>query len=413
MPKKQITARLFAALLLFGLAGVISADFSTPSLNLSNNDMRWSSAKDVAVIPGTGNVFALWTDLNSDLEREIAVFRKSTDGGATWAPSVALNCTDFWWWDNPYYWEMWGAAMAVDPPYIHIVMSFQRDWAEGYEVYYRRSVDLGETWEPWVRLTNNSTLSVAPRVAAAGSYVHVVYEDEWPGNREILYQRIADNGAGPVDRIRRLSYSSGFSWNASLAVSANGQVVNVVYEDDTLGNSQIIYKRITNSGAGPIETRPLTFGSRNRYRPSIATSSGIDDQFVFIVYLDCVDEASSEFEILYKRLDQYGAAGGQVILSRLTFLPAFPWYPKVAFDGTTNDVYVTYSADAPLVDPAVYYKRLVDYGGGSPTTGRVSYGPGNVWNPCLAAGGGWAFIIWSDTSADTGGIPEIFFKRGN
>ena len=408
MDKKGIPAFVFIVLLLF-LAEPLSSDFFSPAKNLSNDDDRFSFAKDIDVIPGTGNVFVIWADLNLELERERVIFCKSTDGGASWSPKVRLNCADPWWWEHSPYWEVGGAAMAVDDPYIHIVMSFRKDWLDDFEVFYRRSVDLGETWEPWIRLTNNSTPSWFPDVAAAGGYVHVVYVDDWPGNNEIMYQRITGNGAGPVDQIRRLTYSSGNSGYPALAVSKNGLVVNVVYEDDTSGTTQIFYKRITDSGTGALETRRLTFGSNNKYGPSVVTSSGEDDQYVFLAY---TEDWQGNDEIMYKRLDQYGAAGGTVITARLTYSLTASNSPAVAFDGSTNAAYVIYE-DTLSDNTDIFYKKLDTFGGAGFTTGRVSYGAGYSYRPRVAAGGGWAYVIWQEDSGILGGIPEIFFKRGN
>ena len=290
MDKKGILAFVFIVLLLC-LAEPVSADFSKPSKNLSNDYWGSETAADIAVIPGTDKIFALWTRRDSDLEREQVKFSKSNDGGVTWSSPFSLNCTDPWWWNNPNYWEMCGTAMAVDDPYIHIVMSFSKDLTGDYELYYRRSIDLGETWEPWVRLTNSSGLSISPDVAAGGGYVHIVYAASWPGNWEIMYKRIAANGAGPVDQSRRLTFSAGNSESPTLALSKDGSVVNIVYEDDATGTSQILYKRLPDSGAGAMKTQSLTFGSHDKSIPGIVTSSGADDQYVFVIYSERVDPA--------------------------------------------------------------------------------------------------------------------------
>jgi hypothetical protein len=400
------------AVVLFSTTVPVSADFSKPSKNLSNDEWGWETAADIAVIPGTDKVFAIWTRLDSDLERERVKFSKSTDGGVTWSSPIGLNCTNAWWWDNPNYWEMYGAALAVDDPYIHVVMSFSKTLTMEYEIYYRRSVDLGETWEPWVQLSNSSAPSVSPDVVAGGGYVHIVYVAGWPGNWEIMYKRIADNGAGPTDQTRRLTFSSGNSWSPALALSSNGLVVNIVYEDDTSGTSQILYKRLLNSGAGALETRSLTFGSNDKYAPGIVTSSGADDQYVFVVYLETLDPGSYQFQTIYKRLDQFGAAGGNVITARLTSLPTTATSLEIAFDGSTNTVAVICTASLPYENDAVFYKKLADYGGNGFITERVSYGAGRTSYPRVAAADGWAYVIWSDDTL-LWGIPDIFFKRGN
>jgi len=410
MRNRWICPFLFAVVF-FSTTVPVSADFSKPSKNLSNDEWGWETAADIAVIPGTDKVFAIWTRLDSDLERERVKFSKSTDGGVTWSSPIGLNCTNAWWWDNPNYWEMYGAALAVDDPYIHVVMSFSKTLTMEYEIYYRRSVDLGETWEPWVQLSNSSAPSVSPDVAAGGGYVHIVYEAEWPGNSEIMYKRIADNGAGPVEQTRRLTFSTGSSLSPAIAISDDGSVVNVVYQDETSGTSQILYKRLLDSGAGAMETRSLTFGGNDKYGPSIATSSGADGQYVFVVHSDCVDPAQGRYEVLFKRLDQFGAPGGEFLTTRLTSTQSSAYPCSITCDGSTKDVYAAYVAWPTGMDD-VFYKKLADYGGGSFTTGQISYGEGDSYGACLAAADGWAYVIWSDDTL-LWGIPDILFKRGN
>jgi len=410
MQKKGISVCLFA-LFFLGSTAVASADFSKPSKNLSNDYWGSETAADIVVIPGTDKVFALWTRLDSDLERPTVKFLKSNDGGVTWSSPVSLNCTDPWWWNNPNYWEMYGAAMAVDDPYIHVVMGFSKTLTSDYDVYYRRSVDLGETWEPWILLTNSSAPSASPDVAAGGGYVHVVYVAAWPGNPEIMYKRIAANGSGPVDQTRRLTFSTGNSSNPALAISKDGSVVNIVYRDDTSGTAQILYKRLPNSGSGVMETRFVTFGSHEKLGPGIVTSSGADDQYVFFVYSERADPAEYRDEVMFKRLDQFGAPGAQALTARLTSTQTSAYSCSIAFDGTTNALYVAYIAQ-PTGYADVLYKKLADYGGGSFTTGRISYGEGSSYGARMAAADGWAYVIWDDDVL-TDGIPDIYFKRGN
>lgn len=300
--------------------------------------------------------------------------------------------------------------MAVDDPYIHVVMSFSKT-GNDFGIAYRRSDDLGETWEPWVRLTGGSAPSMYPDVAAVGGYVHIVYQAAWPGNWEIMYKRIEGNGAGPVDQTRRLTFSAGSSLEPALAVSNDGLVVNIVYEDDTSGTYQILYKRLLGSGAGAMETRFLSLGGNDKTGPRIATSSGADGQYVFIVHSDRADPGQGRDEVLFKRLDQFGAPGGEFLTKRLTSAPSSAYPCSVVCDGSTKAVYVGYVA-WPTGMEDVFYKKLADYGAGSPMTGRISYGEGTSNLARLAAADGWAYVIWSDSTL-TDGIPDIFFKRGN
>jgi hypothetical protein len=58
------------------------------------------------------------------------------------------------------------------------------------EVYFRRSPDGGVTWASSQRLTWNSGYSLGPSIAIDSSgFPHVIWWDDTPGNFEIYYKR--------------------------------------------------------------------------------------------------------------------------------------------------------------------------------------------------------------------------------
>ncbi|KPK64462.1 hypothetical protein AMJ83_01745 [candidate division WOR_3 bacterium SM23_42] len=62
------------------------------------------------------------------------------------------------------------------------------------EVYYKRSLDNGTTWEADVRLTNWFGYSGCAAIAVEGTNVHVAWCDERDGHFEIYYKRSIDGG---------------------------------------------------------------------------------------------------------------------------------------------------------------------------------------------------------------------------
>ncbi len=70
---------------------------------------------------------------------------------------------------------------------VHIVW---RDYRDGNdEIYYKRSIDGGLSWNADTRLTNNPASSFTPSLAISGQVVHVVWQDNRDGNKEIYYKR--------------------------------------------------------------------------------------------------------------------------------------------------------------------------------------------------------------------------------
>src|SRR4030095_6496918 len=69
----------------------------------------------------------------------------------------------------------------------HVVWFDQRDG--DWEVYYKRSPFWGLWWEEDTRISNGALNSWFPSVAVSGLVLHVIWNDEKDGNREIYYRR--------------------------------------------------------------------------------------------------------------------------------------------------------------------------------------------------------------------------------
>ena len=58
-------------------------------------------------------------------------------------------------------------------------------------------------------------LSASPAIAVSGNNVHVVWDDNTPGNFDILYKRSTDGGASFTEPIKNLSGNAGTSFMSS------------------------------------------------------------------------------------------------------------------------------------------------------------------------------------------------------
>jgi hypothetical protein len=110
------------------------------------------------------------------------------------------------------------------------------------EIYFMKSANKGATWQPSLRLTNNSGYSTAPALAVKDSSVYVVWYDNTPGNFEI-YHRTSTNGGADWQAVERLTKNSGSS--ASPSIGVGGSKIFVVWCDLTPGNYEIylMYKK--------------------------------------------------------------------------------------------------------------------------------------------------------------------------
>jgi len=399
---KKASCSFFIFVLFLALAPQARTEFTAPAKNLSNSALD-SLFPKIVQIPAKPDIFAIWVD--TDGTTDFLYFVKSTDWGKTWTAPAGLSGSGQIrdpWYGN--YINSYAISLAVDDPYIYIAMQWRPSASEDFEILYRRSTDLGETWEPWVQLTDTATDSRFPDVAARAGFVHVTYSDAWAGNEEIMYKRMGGNGGYPVSLTSRLTFSAGMSFFPKIALSKSGDTVHIVYEDDSSGQFNIFYKRIETYGAGSYSTQQLTSGSFFNGNPDITTSTGTDDQYVYIVY---ETEWPGNREIMYKRLNNYGAAGFSTYTARLSYSSTESRNPAIAFDGAYNTVHVTYADNWPG-NFDVMYRYLSGSGAGGYSSWRVSYGTGESINPAVDCSGIWALVVWADK---TSGNFEIYYKN--
>jgi hypothetical protein len=94
------------------------------------------------------------------------------------------------------------------------------------EIYYKRSTDGGTTWLPAQRMTWTSGSSFSPAIAAVSSQtIHVVWDDDTPGNNEVYYKK-STNGGANWSPAKRLSWTSGQSAYSALVIDSTNAVMS-------------------------------------------------------------------------------------------------------------------------------------------------------------------------------------------
>ena len=133
-----------------------------------------SSVQSRTIAASGSNIYILWRD-NTPGNCE-AFFRKSTDHGATWQNAKRLTYSPF---------DTYNPVIAASGSNLYVA------WMEGdsdiTDVYLKKSIDSGSTWQPSQNLTNNAGTSWWPAIAVNSSRVFVTWCDdtEAPGQAEI------------------------------------------------------------------------------------------------------------------------------------------------------------------------------------------------------------------------------------
>jgi hypothetical protein len=306
---------------------------STDSGESWGSDTRLTNDSDNSEYPSIGvsgcDVHIAWYD-DRDGNNEI-YYKRSTDNGTSWGSDTRLTNNSS---------TSYRPSIAISGSYVHIAWYDMRNGNN--EVYYKRSTDNGGSWGSDTRLTNNSTSSLYPCVAASGNNVHIVWYDNPHGNYEIYYKRSTDNGGSWGSDIRLTNNSASSFYPC---VWASGNNVHVVWYDMRDGNYEIYYKRSTNNGGSWGSDTRLTNNSALSYRPSV-TALGND---VHVVWRDMRD---GNAEIYHKVSTDNGGSWGSD--TRLTNDSGTSMYPTIALSDNYAHVVWTDDRDG---NNEIYYKR--------------------------------------------------------
>jgi hypothetical protein len=275
------------------------------------------------------------------------------------------------------------AAIAVEGNNVHIVWSNNPG-----DILYSRSIDSGASFGPEINLSNNPGSSGIPAIAVSGNNVHVVWQDTAPDpSFDILYRRSIDGGASFTDPIKQLSSTAGSS--ISPAIAAVGNSVHVVWEDDTAGNDEILYRRSLDGGTTfPNVIKNLSSNSEDSVSPAIAAVGNS----VHVVWSDA---SVGNGDIFYRRSLDDGTTFPNVI-KNLSSNAGTSGFPAIAASG--NNVHVVWQ-DATS-DPAldILYRRSLDNGTTFPNVIKnLSSNAGTSSFPAIAVSGNNVYAVWEDT----------------
>jgi hypothetical protein len=111
-------------------------------------------------------------------------YRASRDTGCSWQPIDSLTT----------HHRAAASDILINGNNLHLVWEDDRnDFDENFEIYYRMSRDLGQTWVEEVRLTDALNWSCNPSLASDSNYLHLFWFDlrDDPNNivGEIYYKR--------------------------------------------------------------------------------------------------------------------------------------------------------------------------------------------------------------------------------
>ena len=309
-------------------------------------------------------------------------YKRSADWGLNWGTEIQLaNSLSM----------SFLPCISVSGLNVHVAWD---DFRNGhYEIYYKRSTDAGVSWGADTRLTNNGASRYGPSVSVSGQTVHIVWDDERDGNREIYYKRSTNGGLNwqPDQRLTDNSFSSS---NPSISVS--GTLLIIVWQDSRNGQYQLYHKRSSDGGLIWGQDTRITNTTEFSGNPSLSvTGSNVN-----LVWNDTRD---GNFEIYYKRSTDGGINWGAD--NRLTNNSFDSEFPSIAATG--QGIHIVWY-DTRFGNPEILGKRSTTGGVSWESDMRLTSNTAVSSEPSVAVSGSVVNVVWSD---NRDGNYEIYYKR--
>ena len=193
------------AIVAFAVLALGHAAAASAAASVWGPETRLTSAVGHSLSPRlaayNGSVHAVWFDyLGAGSDPEV-LYARSNDNGVTWGTAVNLSANG----SRP---DM-NAAVSADASGVYVI--WNSDINNG-ELYLRRSLDNGATWQPEQQLSNGPGYSRTGSISLdASGTLHVVYYDDRVGYSSIYHRQSCDHGA---------------SWSAEQNVTSNDGVVD-------------------------------------------------------------------------------------------------------------------------------------------------------------------------------------------
>lgn len=357
---------LFFLVLTATLSSALGAAWTTKKLT---NAAAESYSSAIAV--SGANVYVAWYG-NAPGNFEV-YFRRSTDNGATWQATKRLTYTD-------------GQS---GPPDIaangaNVYVTWNDNTPGNAEVYFKRSADNGATWEPSQRLTNNSGHSNYPRIAFSGANLYLAWTDNTAGHANVYFRKSIDGGA-TWQSAKQLTNKSVDVGGADIV--SYGSNIYIVWCDDSSGNREIYFKKSTDKGASWQTQKRLTNNSGDSHDVAIA----VDDLTGSDLYVVWEDDTAGNWEVYFMKSTDKGATWETC--KNLTHNSGDSNCPSIAVRGA--NVYVTWYDITPGTTE-IYVKKSADSGSTWQSSKRITNNVGASNNPVIALSASNQYVTFHD-----------------
>jgi predicted neuraminidase len=299
----------------------------------------------------------------------------------------------------------WNQGDSMNPVLIrntdNTLHAFWEDDSPGNsEIIYKTSSDGGNSWTSPSRLTWTGASSQAPAAAVdSGDNLHLVYEEFMSGNAEIFYKK-GESGGASWSSPQRITWNSGESRQPAVSVST-GDILHIFWQDDTPGNNEIFYKRSINGGMNWSAPQRLTWTLGDSISPEgVIDLSGS-------IFLFWEENVAGNTEIFCKLSQDSDLTWS--VPARLSWNSGDSHRSKAVVD-IHGFIHLTWWDMSPG-NAEIFYKKSTDHGNGWTSSLRMTWNIGDSYDPAVESDpNGNLHLVWSQFNTGQYGL---FIKRSS
>ena len=260
-----------------------------------------------------------------------------------------------------------------------------------------------QTWSSAKQLTWTPGMSFSPKIAVdSADNLHFVWREDKSGNYEIFYKKSTDGGStwsAPV----RLTWGPEQSKNPLIAADSGSNIyVFWINSDTTYVRGDLYFRKSTDQGETWLPTNRITWIKSYEF-PAVTLDENDN------IYLSCVTSdppyLGGDNELFLKKSTDGGASWFP--RTKLTWNSGLSWGPDIETD-SNNFIHLTWIDNTPG-NIEIFYKQSTDGGAGWSKPQRLTWNPGDSYNPKIATdSNNNVFVVWYD---DMYGQNEVFFKK--
>ena len=187
----------------------------------------------------------------------------------------------------------------------NVYVVWQDDSGGNYDVYFAHSPDNGKNFESIKNLSKNNGTSELPQVTAEGNNVYVVWQDDSGGNYDVYFKPSSSDGT-KFKSTRNVSKNNGTSQFPKISV--HNDVFHIAWKDNSNDNQDIFSKdgqiENNNTELGSLKkyidignaSNPAIFAGK-KFTPVVWSSSSTESSSIYIYPVGFIDDSEDAIQL--------------------------------------------------------------------------------------------------------------------